>query len=805
MKTQKLVFLGLALTLALVTPAGAVPPGGDGPWMVRAWFGDEAMIREVAAWADHLGVHREKGFLRVVVDEEGLARLAAMGFWVEVEEEATARLQRPIVAAAEAVETIPGFPCYRTVEETFAAAEAIVTNHPTLATWTDIGDSWDKVNTAGPGYDIRVLKLTNSAVPGPKPRLLVTGAIHAREYTTAELATRFAELLVANHGIDPEATWLLDHQEVHLLLHLNPDGRKIAETGVLWRKNTNTSCATSSSRGVDLNRNCDFEWGNRGGSSSNGCGETYRGASPASEPEIQALQGYMTSIFPDQRPDDLVTPAPADATGLYLDLHSFSPAVLSPFGFSPPNCTTGPAPPNGTALLTFGRKYGYFPGYTAMLGSLSCVDGSTKDFSYGRLGVAGYTIEMGTEFFEECPYFESSLAPGNLQALLYSVKAARAPYQLPAGPDARSLVFSPPAVAIGATATLSALLDDTRYSGAEPNQSIAAGEIYVTTPPWGAGATALPMTASDGAFDENVEAVTGGIDTTGFAAGRYLAYVRGQDAAANWGPLTAAFLYVIDPATAPTLEGQVTDVTTTQPLAATVQLGPFQTTTDGGTGLYSMQVPSGTYGLTVSAPGYASEVIPGITLTDLQTLTQNVALTPYTVVFSDGVEAGNAGWTAQAPWAITTEASASPSHSWTDSPGGPYGNNVNTSLTSPVFDLSGLTGAVLSFRHIYDLESGFDFGRVEVSTNGGSTWTQVTSYSQVNQTTWQLVELPVPALDGQANARVRFRLTSDGSVVEDGWHLDDVELKAVLLNPPQLIFADGFESGDTSGWTATLP
>lgn len=804
MNEQKAASLGLVLALALVVPAAAAPPSGEGPWMVRAWFGDEAMIRDVASWADHVGVHREKGFLRVVVDAEQRARLEALGFWLEVEEEATARLQRPRVEDAQGVETIPSFPCYRTVEETFAAAETLVANHPTLATWSDIGDSWDKFNGAGPGYDIRVLRLTNSAVPGPKPKLLVTGGIHAREYTTAELATRFAELLVANHGVDPEATWLLDHQEVHLVLQLNPDGRKMAETGLSWRKNTNTTCATVNSRGVDLNRNFDFEWGGWGGSSSNGCSETYRGGAPASEPEVQALQAYMTSIFPDQRPDDLVTPAPADATGLYLDLHSFSPRVLSAFGFSPPNCS-GPAPPNGTALLTFGRKYGYFPSYDAMLGSLSCVDGSTKDFAYGRLGVAGYTIEMGTEFFQACPYFENTLAPGNLQALLYSVKAARAPYQLPAGPDARGLVFAPPAVPIGATATLSAVLDDSRYSGAEPSQSIAAGETYLTIPPWGASATAIPMTASDGAFDENVEGVEGSVDTTGLAAGRYLVYVRGRDAAANWGPVSAAFLYVIDPATAPVLDGQVTDVTTALPLAATVELGPFQTASDPGTGLYDLQVPSGTYDLTVSAPDYASVVIPGITLSDLQTLTQDVALTPYTVAFDDDVEGGNAGWTAQAPWLITAEASASPTHSWTDSPGASYGNNANTSLTSPVLDLTGLTGVVLSFRHVYDLEPGFDFGRVEVSTDGGSTWTQVTSFSQTDQTTWQLVELSLPALDGQANARFRFRLTSDGSLVEDGWHLDDVELKAVLSSPPQLIFADGFETGDTSAWASTVP
>jgi hypothetical protein len=36
--------------------------------------------------------------------------------------------------------------------------------------------------------------------------------------------------------IDPNITWLLDHHEIHLLLHANPDGRKQAESGKYWRK-----------------------------------------------------------------------------------------------------------------------------------------------------------------------------------------------------------------------------------------------------------------------------------------------------------------------------------------------------------------------------------------------------------------------------------------------------------------------------------------------------------------------------------------------------------------------------------------
>ena len=50
-------------------------------------------------------------------------------------------------------DTIPNFSCYRTVEGTFATAEGIVAKYPHLATWIDVGDSWEKsVDEGGLGH-----------------------------------------------------------------------------------------------------------------------------------------------------------------------------------------------------------------------------------------------------------------------------------------------------------------------------------------------------------------------------------------------------------------------------------------------------------------------------------------------------------------------------------------------------------------------------------------------------------------------------------------------------------------------------
>jgi PKD repeat protein len=183
-------------------------------------------------------------------------------------------------------------------------------------------------------------------------------------------------------------------------------------------------------------------------------------------------------------------------------------------------------------------------------------------------------------------------------------------------------------------------------------------------------------------------------------------------------------------------------------------------------------VAEGTWTLRAAAADHASQTF---TIDVTGDLAQNFSLSPFCNVIEDDVEAGNLGWTAQAPWAIVTEASHSPTHSWTDSPGGAYQNYADTSLTSPVFDLSGYEGVALNFWHQYDTESGYDYADVEYSTNGGTTWTAAASYDGT-QLAWTQQQIPLPEMDGQANARIRFHFTTDVSITGDGWHVDDIVL-----------------------------
>jgi hypothetical protein len=539
--------------------------------VVKIAFRDQADANLLAGWLDVWEVDHRAHTLVAYVTPQQRAELANRGY---------------VVYATERTEgaSIPNFACYRTVEETYTDLAQLAQAAPNLAQWVDIGDTWLKVQTSGAeGHDLQVLLLTNRSVPGPKPRVFVMAAIHARELTTAEVATRFAEQLVEQYDVDPDITGLLDYNEVHILAQSNPDGRKRAEAdasgsisnpNLLWRKNVNNSqCIDNRRYGVDLNRNGSFRWGACEGfacSSGNACDLTYRGAGPASEPETQAIEAFIRNLYPDVRGTGDDDAAPVDTQGVMVSLHSYSELILFPWGWRASHA------PNDVGLRTLGRKFGYFTGYeTCQAGEDNCIymtDGSTDDFAYGELGVPAYTFELGTNFFESCSNFETHILPQTLDALTYAVKVAVKPYQMPAGPDVVSATVTPALAALGQPVILKVELDDARtlagsYFGTEPVQAIAAATYTVDAPSWSKSAGTGASMRAVGVFDTSRESATASIDTTGWSMGRHSVFVQAMDAAGNTGPATAVFVEIGLPIYVPYLDtgargdgGQVTQV-----------------------------------------------------------------------------------------------------------------------------------------------------------------------------------------------------------------------------------------------------
>src|SRR5881296_3089216 len=127
-----------------------------------------------------------------------------------------------------------------------------------------------------------------------------------------------------------------------------------------------------------------------------------------------------------------------------------------------------------------------------------------------------------------------------------------------------------------------------------------------------------------------------------------------------------------------------------------------------------------------------------------------------------------------------------------------YRNNMSAYLQRTI-NLAGYTNATLSFWHkIPGIESGYDAARVVVdSTEMWSTDQPITS--------WQLARVGLDAFVGGSHL-LKFEFSSDISVTDEGWYLDDVTLKDGPVNDDfsaatQLLGATGSTNGSTSGAT----
>ncbi len=607
------------------------------PWVVLVQYQNKQDVLDLKESYDLWKLdEKNKTVLMMIHEQAGYQDLLQRGFQVELQQNLMQQQAFLHEKSFMGVKTIDNFPCYRTVVETFAAMDSMNNNYPNLVELVNIGQSWHKLTPGGDaGHDMQVVKITNENNGiNNKPILYAMSAIHAREYPTAELLTRFAEHLLSEYGQNADVTWLVDYHEIHLLLQGNPDGREISEGQATFhqRKNRNENHCLGGTgfdmQGVDMNRNFNFLWNQGTGSSGTECRENYRGISAVSEPETQAIHNYIQNLFPDDRPEDLTTPAPLNKPGVYLDIHNVAELTLFPWGYS----NSAAQSPNHDQLQTLARRMSYFTGYRPEQSnaSLGGADGASDDNAYGTLGVAAYTIELGEGgFYSSCSAFDNTIYPDNLPALIYAAKAARMPYVLASGPDVINLPTSIPEVGLGQTFNVSGTATDLQFNnsnGTEPTQNITAVKAYIGTPSWLPGAVAIDMTATDGNFDSKTEVFNGSIDTTGLTEGRHVVWFEAQDSIA--GVPAAMFVDVVDPANLGTLSGTVIDENTQAVIdMAEVNFDGATTFTDAA-GQFSIETSAATADLVVSKLGYFTATINNVSITAGQTSTQNVMLEP---------------------------------------------------------------------------------------------------------------------------------------------------------------------------------
>ncbi|MFH0879889.1 MAG: beta-galactosidase, partial [Lentisphaerota bacterium] len=173
-------------------------------------------------------------------------------------------------------------------------------------------------------------------------------------------------------------------------------------------------------------------------------------------------------------------------------------------------------------------------------------------------------------------------------------------------------------------------------------------------------------------------------------------------------------------------------------------------------------------------------------------------------VFTDEMETGVNGWSATGLWHLTTNLSASATTSWG------YNNNVNYNtgvansgdLITPWINLTGDSGAILSFQSWYETEdtgNSWDKKRVYLSTDG-TNWTQLLQISGPNKQ-WTVHSLDIGTYLG-SQVKIRFSFDTVDATLNNykGWFIDNLKVTTVAGDLDNL-FIDDMES--TTNWTAS--
>lgn len=295
------------------------------------------------------------------------------------------------------------FHSYREVETELIALEE---SYPHLARVYNIGDSLEKRN-------IYALKISdNVSMDEEEAEVLFIGCHHAREWISVEVPLLLGKYLVENYNSNTEIKDLVDRSQIWIVPLLNPDGLEYSiHFYRYWRKNRRDN--GDGIYGVDLNRNYSYKWGvDNSGSSPNSYSDVYRGKSPFSEPETQAIRDLsMTRNFQ-----------------AFISYHNYGQVILYPWGYtrlvSEKDNLLSELAANMSNLIQYvnGNRYDFGQASS----SLYLTNGDTTDWAFDAYNIPAYTIELPPIDVLHGGFFNAeediqSVFKENLPALLYLI------------------------------------------------------------------------------------------------------------------------------------------------------------------------------------------------------------------------------------------------------------------------------------------------------------------------------------------------------------------------------------------------
>jgi lysyl endopeptidase len=247
-----------------------------------------------------------------------------------------------------------------------------------------------------------------------------------------------------------------------------------------------------------------------------------------------------------------------------------------------------------------------------------------------------------------------------------------------------------------------------------------------------------------------------------------------------------------------------------------------------------------TYYYVVRAVDSSNAVEDGNTVQRSTAPTGPIALGNLVETFEGGGGFDNPGWAhnpiaGAVDWVLSTTQSQTPTHSWFSASQTSISDRV---LVTPTFVPQATS--TLSFFHTFAFETNaggtacYDAGTLEISIDGGSTWSVVpdaaftaggfngtvnTNFDNpiLGKRAWcqgtigamTQVTVNLASFVGASDVKLRWHEGDDSSAQGTGWFVDSVTLNNVgaasTCSAASILFNDGFESGTTGAWSSQNP
>jgi carboxypeptidase T len=666
-----------------------------------------------------------EGAFQAVVSEGDLERLARVGFTPTVVQRDLESFYAARLAAGAA--SPDGGPLGGWLSPPFA--QGSMGGYYTFAQLQSVQDQLRAAftNSIGPrttfgtsieGRPMQWQRLSdNPLVDELEPEARFDALHHAREPEGMQTTLWFMLWLLESYPADPMAKYIVENRELYFVPCVNPDGYVYNQTtnpggGGLWRKNRRNN--GGGNFGIDLNRNYNWKWGfDNAGSSPDPSSETYRGPSPASEPEIAAMQAFFASR----------------TFQTTMSVHTFSNLWMSPYGYDDVLPGNNALYNELSALMTATSNYVFGPIWHVLYPA----NGTTVDYDHDVRGSLAWTAEIGNEDDGFWPP-QNRIVPLAEENLLGFQRVA-----LAAGAWVRKVSHTQTEVGDG-----------------------------------------------DGFFEAGEKA-------------RFVLTLKNNGRAATTGGVTVALTsaspwvaLTVPSASLGAMAASAQTSNAANPLELQISAGA-----PGGTGI-AFQLELTYEGWTQSFPGSFVIGEPRLILSD------DVELNWGWTMGVAGDTATTGKWARGNPIGTSSGGQpANPEDDFSPAPGvqcfvtgnggGAAGDddvdNGVTTLLSPVFDLSHVGAATLSYGRWYaDLSVADDQFAVSISNNGGASWVPLESLA-TTQNSWNLSEFNVESILPQTDKmRLRF-VASDqpnNSLVEAA--VDELSVRTFASSPRLLVY-----------------